>query len=66
MGTVNAKKSCVDFVEEANQKLNGISGTTWLSFLDAVGWVEGDNNYNAANGKGFYRIYQQGIDQLQE
>ncbi len=64
MGTVNAKKSCVDFVEEANQKLNGISGTTWLSFLDAVGWVEGDNNYNAANGKGFYGIYQQGIDQL--
>ena len=47
MGTVDAKKLSVDFIKEANQRLKGASGTNWLSFIDAVGRVEGDNDYNA-------------------
>ena len=63
MAKVIASKNTT-FITGANQRLQGVSGTNWLSFFDAVGRVEGNNNYNADNGKGFYGIYQHGQEQL--
>ena len=49
-----------NFINNANIKLKGLSGTSWLNFFDAVGRVEGGNQYDISNGLGYYGIYQQG------
>ena len=50
----------INFINNANIKLKGLSGTSWLNFFDAIGRVEGNNKYDIANGQGYYGIYQQG------
>ena len=50
----------INFINNANIKLKGLSGTSWLNFFDAVGRVEGGNQYDISNGLGYYGIYQQG------
>jgi len=57
MATVNITKNS-EFMANALQKLQSLTGTNWLSFLDAVGRIESSSNYNGVTGS-HYGIYQQ-------
>ena len=59
MGRVNIQHN-KNFRDNANEKLEGLTGSDWLAFLDAVGRVEGNDRYDINNGVGYYGIYQQG------
>ena len=49
MNIVNWKQN-VDFVTNAQAKLESVNGTNWKSFLGALGKVEGNDQYNNLNG----------------
>jgi len=58
MAAVNWTRN-VSFIDEANDDIAGIGDRAdWLAFLDALGRVEGQNDYNAINQLGYVGIYQ--------
>lgn len=48
MATVSVTENS-KFTANALQKLQSLTGTNWVSFLDAVGRIESSSKYNDAN-----------------
>ncbi|WP_442764905.1 hypothetical protein [Sulfurospirillum cavolei] len=63
MATVRVTENS-KFTARALQKLQNLTGTNWLSFLDAVGRIESDSAYNAKPTGTHYGIYQQNDELL--
>ena len=52
--TTKTRPNNGDFTHDALETFkNQTSGTGWLGFFDALGKVEGNDNYQIQNGKGY-------------